>query len=90
MGCGKWTPVQLDHGCYAVRKPLLEPAVPFIFFFFFFKDFIYLFTRDTEGERERGRYIGRGRSRLHTRSPMWDSIPGLQDCALGQRQALNR
>ena len=22
--------------------------------------------------------------------PMWDSIPGLQDCALGQRQAPNR
>ncbi|CAD7681991.1 unnamed protein product [Nyctereutes procyonoides] len=25
-----------------------------------------------------------------TGSPTWDSIPGLQDCALGQRQALNR
>ena len=25
-----------------------------------------------------------------TGSPMWDSIPGLQDCALGQRQAPNR
>ena len=31
-----------------------------------FKDFIYSFMRDTE----------RGRSRLPTGSPMWDSIPG--------------
>ena len=41
--------------------------------------------RDTV--RERGRDTGRGRSRLHAGSPMWDSIPGLQDRALGQRQA---
>ena len=43
--------------------------------------------RDTH--RERGRDTGRGRSRLHAGSPMWDSIPGLQDRALGQRQAPN-
>ena len=42
--------------------------------------------RDTE----RGRDIGRGRSRLHAGSPTWDSIPGLQVHAPGQRQALNR
>ena len=46
-----------------------------------------------EGEREREReaetYIGGGRSRLHARSLMWDSIPGLQDRAVGQRQAPN-
>ena len=41
-------------------------------------------------DTERGRDTGRGRSRLHTGSPMWDSIPGLQDQALGQMQALNR
>ena len=29
--------------------------------------------------RERGRDTGRGRSRLHAGSPMWDLIPGLQD-----------
>ena len=40
-------------------------------------------------QRERGRDIGRGRSRLHAGSPMWDSILGLQDHAPGQRQALN-
>ena len=51
------------------------------FYLFIFKDFIYLFMRDTE--RTRGRDIGRGRSRLHAGSPMWDSIPGLQDHALG-------
>ena len=38
--------------------------------------------RDTE--RERGRDTGRGRSRLHAGSPMWDSIPGFQDHPLGQ------
>ena len=43
-----------------------------------------------ERERERGRDTGGGRSRLHAGSPMWDSIPGLQDHALGQRQVLNR
>ena len=53
----------------------------------FFKDFIYLFMKDTEGER--GRDTGRRRSRLHAGSPMWDSILGLQDHALGRRQALN-
>ena len=43
-----------------------------------------------ERERERGRDTGGGRSRLHARSLTWDSIPGLQDRALGQRQVLNR
>ena len=33
--------------------------------------------RDTE--REGGRDTGRGRSRLHAGSPMWDLILGLQD-----------
>ena len=53
--------------------------------------FIYSWERDTqtERERERGRDTGRGRSRLHAGSPMWDSIPGLQDHALSRRQMLN-
>ena len=38
-------------------------------------------------QRERGRDKGGGRSRLHAGSPTWDSIPGLQYHALGQRQA---
>ena len=57
-------------------------------FFFFFKIFLNLFMIDTERERERGRDTGRGRSRLHAGSPTWDSILGLQDHALGERQAL--
>ena len=42
-----------------------------------------------ETERERCRGTGRGRSKLHAESWLWDSTPGLQDRALGQRQALN-
>ena len=58
---------------------------------FFFKRF-YLFVHEKhrEREKERSRDTSRGRSRLHAGSPMRDSIPGLQDHALGQRQALNR
>ena len=39
---------------------------------------------------ERGRDIGRGRSRLHTGSPMWDSIPGPWDHDPSQRQTPNQ
>ena len=39
--------------------------------------------RDTE--RKRGRDTGRESSRLHVGSLMWDSIPGLQDLALGPK-----
>ena len=39
--------------------------------------------RDTQ--KERGRDTGRGRSRLHAGSPMWDSFPGLQDHTLSQK-----
>ena len=45
--------------------------------------------RERERERERGRDTGRGRNSLLAESPMWDSILGLQDHALGQRQMLN-
>ena len=40
-------------------------------------------------ERERGGDIGRERNRLHVGSPMWDSTPGLQNHAVGRREALN-
>ena len=43
----------------------------------------YLFIHERRRERDRDR--GKGRSRLHAGSPMWDSIPGLQNHALGQR-----
>ena len=47
----------------------------------FFKKIFYLFIRDTDTQR--GRDVGRGRSRLQAGSPTWDLIPGLQDHALG-------
>ena len=55
---------------------IFEILIPHILF----KDFIDLFMRDTERERQRHRQRG---SRLHARSQTWDSIPGLQDQALG-------
>ena len=45
--------------------------------------------REREGERERQRHRQREKQAPCTGSPMWDSIPGLQDRALGQRQAPN-
>ena len=41
-------------------------------------------------ERERQRHRRREKQAPRTGSPTWDSIPGLQDHALGQRQAPNR
>ena len=43
----------------------------------------------TEREKERQRHRQREKQAPCTGSPMWDSIPGLQDCALGQRQVPN-
>ena len=44
----------------------------------------------TERERGRQRHRQREKQAPCTGSLMWDSIPGLQDRALGQRQAPNR
>ena len=56
---------------------------------FFFKDFIFIYSWETRGEGG-GRVIGRGRSRhVHAGSPMQDSSLGLQDHALGWKQAIN-
>ena len=52
----------------------------FSLFFFFLKIFIYLFIH------ERGRDIGRGRSRLLEGSLMQDSIQELWDHTMSQRQ----
>ena len=46
--------------------------------------------RERERERERQRHRQREKQAPCTGSPMWDSMLGLQDHALGQRQALNR
>ena len=53
-------------------------------FLFFKRLFIHERHRERERERERGRDTGRERSRLHAGSPMWDSIPGLQNRALAE------
>ena len=61
----------------------------------FFSNFIavcflkILFIYSWETYTERGRDIGRERSRLHAGSLMWDSIPGLQDHILSQRQTIS-
>ena len=49
----------------------------------------YLFMIVTERERERQRHRQREKQAPCTGSPTWDSIPGLQNHALGQRQAPN-
>ena len=67
--------------CFMVPIHLLIRST----YIYIFKDFIYLFMRDTE----RGRNIGRGRSRLPVGSPMWDSLLGHWDQDLSQRQTLN-
>ena len=67
-----------------ISFPCLITAISTLFFFFKIL-FIYSWEARRKGQRHR-----RGRSRLHAGSPMWDSILGLQDDALGQRQALNR
>ena len=60
------------------------------FFFFLFFFIFYLFMIVTERERERQRHRRREKQAPCTGSPTWDSIPGLQDRAPGQRQAPNR
>ena len=49
-----------------------------------------MIVRERERERERQRHRQREKQAPCTGSPTWDSIPGLQDRALGQRQAPNR
>ena len=44
----------------------------------------------TQRERERQRHRQREKQAPCTGIPTWDSIPGLQDRAVGQRQAPNR
>ena len=49
-----------------------------------------MIVTERERERERQRHRQREKQAPCTGSLMWDSIPGLQDRALGQRQAPNR
>ena len=64
-------------------------GVHFIFFIFLFFIF-FIYDSHRERKRERQRHRQREKQAPCTRSPIWDSILGLQDHALGQRQALNR
>ena len=57
----------------------------------FFLKILFLCIHERHREREGGRQRHRQREKQtpSTGSPMWDSIPGLQDRALGQTQAPN-
>ena len=57
-----------------------------ILLFFFSLKILFIYS----WEIQRGRDMGRGRSRLHAGSPVQDSIPELQDHTLGRRQTPNR
>ena len=59
----------------------LSQKISGLFFCFFFKT---LFIHETG--RERGRDLGRGRSRLPVGSPIWDLIPGPRYHSLSQGQ----
>ena len=58
--------------------------------FFFFNFYLFMIVTERQRERERQRHRQREKQAPCTGSPTWDSIPGLQDRALGQRQAPNR
>ena len=57
---------------------------------FFFNFYLFVIVTERERERLRQRHRQREKQAPCTGSPTWDSIPGLQDRALGQRQAQNR
>ena len=78
-------PVPKERCSYVVPNVEGEEQRPcFLFFFLIFIYLLFMIEREREAE------TGGRRSRLHARSLTRDSIPGLQDRALGQRQALNR
>ena len=62
------------------------PKAEYTFLSFFI---IYDSHRERERVRERQRHWQREKQAPFTRRPTWDLIPGLQDCDMGQRQALN-
>ena len=61
----------------------------FVYLYFLFIYLFYLFMIVTEREREQ-RHRQREKQAPCTGSLTWDSIPDIQDRALGQRQAPNR
>ena len=72
---------------YAAHGSAGPPSILCVFGFFLKRFYLFIHER----HRKRGRDTGRGRrNKLHARSLMWDSIPGIQDHTLSQRQMLNR
>ena len=65
------------------------PLINWFSFFFFLRFCLFIYSWETQRERGRDTGRSRGRSRLHAGSLIWDSIPDLQDDALGWRQTLN-
>ena len=63
----------------------VESSQDSVLFKKFFKNILFICLKK---KRERGRDVGRERSRLPTGSPTRDWIPGPQDYILGQRQML--
>ena len=87
----------IDVSCKKLLWPSSKRVLPvfssrifvFVFVFFCFFFYFYLFMIVTEREKERQRHRQREKQAPCTGSPTWDSIPGLQDRALGQRKAPN-
>ena len=81
---------QVRHKQALTFDIMLYFFIHLLFVNYFLNLFMYGSHRERERERERQRHRQREKQALCTGSPMWDSIPGLQDHTLGQRQALNR
>ena len=73
---------------YLLLSTLVFCLFVLIFIYLFISLFLYLFIYDSHRERQRHRQ--REKQAPCTGNLMWDSILGLQDRALGQRQAPNR
>ena len=78
---------QLSRRLAIYLKYIVSGLLIFSVRFFLINLFIYDSHR--ERERERQRHRQREKQAPCTGSPIWDSILGLQDRALGQRQAPN-
>ena len=88
--------MRLRRGKEAIKGSCLEEVaqslealgmIDYLFYqdCFFLRFYLFIHERHTERERqrERERLRYRQREKQVPRSPMWDLIPGLQDCALG-------
>ena len=74
------------EGTLFISPAHVELSVPLRFCCYCFLKILFIYDRERERERQSHR---QREGRLHAGIPMRGSIPGLQDRALGQRQALN-